>query len=434
MSNIDVSVVFADGTIRLPFCLYNASGPRSGTVEALQKVASSKSGAVLTKSATLLSQNGNPLPRTHHTSDGLASFNSEGLPNNGIDYYIASETMQSVMDCSTSKDKPYIVSLSGKCLADNLEMIRRIADAAATTATSTSAASSSASSTVTDDVTTLYKIASIELNLACPNVIGKPIIGYDMNQMNDTLQQVANVIQECNDKYQSTSTTGTIVPPLGIKLPPYLDFSHFHSVTEILNKYSFIVKYVVSINTVGNALCIDGQYMETPYICSNNGFAGLSGPAIKYTALANVRKLREWLLPTIDIIGVGGISTGQDVYDMILCGATACQVATIHWKEGPICFDRIYNELIMILQQKGYTNIQQVHNRLQLWSKDRANIARQQQYKHTRTTKAMSSSSDYSISNSYYTDSQFYKTMSIALIIVIAILISYEIRNLLPTE
>ncbi len=413
-SNIDVSASL--GNLKLPFCVYNASGPRSGTIEALQKIAASTSGAVLTKSATILPQEGNPLPRTYHAPDHMASFNSEGLPNKGIDYYIAADTRTAVMnETTTTAAKPYIVSLSGKCLEDNLEMIRRIA------------------AVQHNDATTTPKIASIELNLACPNVIGKPIIGYDMDQMAQTLQQVEQVMGECQNRYHST-----IVPPLGIKLPPYLDFSHFAQVTLLLNQYRDMISYVVSINTVGNALAIDGVDMETPHICSNDGYAGLSGPAVKYTALANVRKLRAGLDESMAVVGVGGIRTGQDVYDMMLCGATVCQVATQHWKEGSVCFDRIRDELIQILQQKGHTSIQQVYNQLQPYSKERATMARQQQQQLKQTNPTAANKNDNSSS---IDEVQFYKTLSIILIMALAILISYELKqrhlplsSLLPTE
>ena len=46
--------------VSLPTCVYNASGPRSGTGLALSKVASSEAGAVLAKSATCEAQTGNP--------------------------------------------------------------------------------------------------------------------------------------------------------------------------------------------------------------------------------------------------------------------------------------------------------------------------------------------------------------------------------------
>ena len=77
--------------IDLDCCIYNASGPRTGTVEALAKVGTSKSGVILSKSATLVAQSGNPLPRFINNIElgpGLCdgSLNSEGLPNSGIDY------------------------------------------------------------------------------------------------------------------------------------------------------------------------------------------------------------------------------------------------------------------------------------------------------------------------------------------------------------
>lgn len=79
------------GGIALECCIYNASGPRTGSVEALQKIGESSAGAILSKSATLVEQSGNPLPRFLNKislggkyTDG--SLNSEGLPNYGIDY------------------------------------------------------------------------------------------------------------------------------------------------------------------------------------------------------------------------------------------------------------------------------------------------------------------------------------------------------------
>lgn len=79
------------GGIQLRTCIYNASGPRSGSIEALEKIAASSAGAVLSKSATLVKQDGNPLPRfINKISLGPnyteGSVNSEGLPNLGIDY------------------------------------------------------------------------------------------------------------------------------------------------------------------------------------------------------------------------------------------------------------------------------------------------------------------------------------------------------------
>jgi dihydroorotate dehydrogenase (fumarate) len=323
----DVSLATTLAGIPLSTCVYNASGPRTGSAAALAKIAGSAAGAILTKSATVGSQTGNPQPRTWHAPDDQASMNSEGLPNSGIDYYINASTMEETLQgCpKNNNNKPYMVSISGKSLKDNLEMLDRIAKVPKDTI-----------------------IASVELNLACPNVIGKPIIAYDFEQMHMILKTIAD------KNYPFV---------LGLKLPPYLDGKQLQEAATVINDYSKMVRYVVCINTIGNALSVDAV-SEAPFIAANGGLAGLSGPAVKYTALANVRQMRQHLVSTIDVVGVGGMESGTDVFNMLLCGATAVQVGTCHWKEGPKCFDRICDELRQVLHSKGYCSVQDVIGKL----------------------------------------------------------------------
>ena len=332
---IMVSLKTTVAGIPMDCCIYNASGPRTGSAAALAKIAASKSGGVLAKSATVLKQIGNPQPRTWQSDD--ASLNSEGLPNSGIDYYLDETTIAESLGTS---GKPYMVSISGKTLDDNLLMIKRVIEVNKKTG----------------------KISCLELNLACPNIIGKPIIAYDFEQMKTVLSKVAAV-------------PGIQSLKLGVKLPPYFDGPHFEAAAAVLNAHKHIVAYVATINTIGNALALD-LVAEMPCISSNGGFAGLSGKAAKYTALANVRKMRLFLDKSIDVVGVGGIETGQDAFEHILCGATAVQVGTCHWREGPKCFDRIHDELVTLMEQKGYSKIDDFKGKLKDWSKEGANISR----------------------------------------------------------
>jgi dihydroorotate dehydrogenase (fumarate) len=75
-------------------------------------------------------------------------------------------------------------------------------------------------------------------------------------------------------------------------------------------------------------------------------------------------------------VGVGGVESGQDAFELILCGATAVQVGTCHWKEGSQCFDRICKELEQIMASKGYKSIDDFKGKLKEWSKEGADIAR----------------------------------------------------------
>ncbi|KAK1742068.1 dihydroorotate dehydrogenase (fumarate) [Skeletonema marinoi] len=347
---VDISVTLAG--VPLTSCVYNASGPRTGSSAAMSKIAKSASGGVLAKSATIASQKGNDLPRTWHEDNGKASLNSEGLPNSGIDYYIDPKTISETM--GESPTKPYMVSISGKNIADNLQMLQKI------------------SSTIESGS---VNIAAVELNLACPNIVGKPTIGYDFEQMEDVMKQVASLPCFSGSKP---------LFPLGVKMPPYFDRPHFEMAAAILNKYKHIVSYAASINTIGNALAID-YHAEMPVIRAKGGFAGLSGPAVKYTALANVKQMRELLDNSIDVVGAGGVQTGRDAFEMILCGATAVQVGTCHWTEGPGCFDRICDELKAIMKDKGYGNVEDFRGKLKEWSKEGVALSRQMKMKSKKS-------------------------------------------------
>ena len=316
------------GGIDVPCCIYNASGPRTGSTQPLQNVGQSAAGAILSKSATLLAQDGNPLPRYINKIDlgsegNEGSVNSEGLPNYGIDYYISKSHVAEM----NSFGKPYFVSISGLSLADNLEMLSRIFD--------------------TDGV------AAIELNLACPNIPGKPTIAYDFEQMEQVLDAV-------------TKLKNFKKKPLGVKLAPYFDMPHMELACKIISKYP--IAYVVCINTIGNALFVDVD-RECASITGKGGFGGLGGGYVKHTALANVKKISQTLhemcnRPDIDVVGVGGVYTGKDAFEMILCGAAAVQVGSCHWTEGPGCFKRIAGELEAIMKKKGYTSIQDFRGKI----------------------------------------------------------------------
>ena len=198
------------GGISLECCVYNASGPKSGHVSDLANVGKSRSGAVLSKSATLEKQSGNPLPRLKKIPLGGmcdGSINSEGLPNSGIDYYLST----AVLDGVAATGKPYIVSLSGLKVAHNVEMLGKI---------------------VTAHAAAPKNIAGVELNLACPNIPGKPTVALDFEQMDDVLNQVLG--------HKGFAQCGL---PLGIKLAPYFDGPHYDQAAAIINKHKGRIAY-----------------------------------------------------------------------------------------------------------------------------------------------------------------------------------------------
>ena len=298
-----LQTTFLDYTYENP--LMNASGVHCMTVEELTALENSAAGAFITKSATLAPREGNPEPR--YADVPLGSINSMGLPNNGVDYYL-----DYALKYQMNHEAPLFFSVAGTSVDENIALLQKIQDSDFQGIT--------------------------ELNLSCPNVPGKPQVAYDFPLTEKILMEVFQFFTK----------------PLGVKLPPYFDMAHFDQMAEILNK--FPLTYVNSINSIGNGLYIDPE-SDQVVIRPKEGFGGIGGEYVKPTALANVRAFATRLKPEIKIIGTGGILTGQDAYEHLLCGATMLQIGTQLQKEGPAIFERIAQELEAIMKKKGYQSI-----------------------------------------------------------------------------
>lgn len=183
----------------------------------------------------------------------------------------------------------------------------------------------------------------VELNLSCPNVPGKPQIAYDFETTESILSEVFSYFTK----------------PLGVKLPPYFDIVHFDQAAAVFNKYPLV--FVNCINSIGNGLVIED---ETVVIKPKNGFGGIGGDYVKPTALANVHAFYQRLNPSIQIIGTGGVKSGRDAFEHILCGASMVQIGTALHQEGPSIFERITNELKAIMIEKGYQSLEDFRGKL----------------------------------------------------------------------
>ncbi|CUS25230.1 LAQU0S41e00100g1_1 [Lachancea quebecensis] len=292
----------------------NASGVHCMSTRELDELKESKAGSYITKSSTTLSREGNPEPRYH--SVPLGSINSMGLPNEGFDYYLEYVLQYQKKN---PEDIPPFFSVAGMGLSENLELLRKIQDS--------------------------DYLGITELNLSCPNVPGKPQVAYDFEITKEILTKAFEFFKK----------------PLGVKLPPYFDFAHFDIMAKILNEYP--LAYVNCINSIGNGLYIDVE-TESVVIKPKDGFGGLGGEYVKPTALANVRAFYTRLNPSIKIIGTGGIRTGQDAFEHLLCGATMLQIGTELYKEGVSIFARLGKELEEIMEKKGYKSIEEFRGKL----------------------------------------------------------------------
>lgn len=292
-------------------CLMNAAGVACMTVEELEEVRQSAAGSFVTKTATLEARVGNPEPRYRDVP--LGSINSMGLPNQGIDYYL--DYLLSLQE--SQPERTFFLSLVGMSPDETHTLLKKVQNSG-------------------------FK-GITELNLSCPNVPGKPQIAYDF----ETTERILGEAFGYFDK------------PLGIKLPPYFDIVHFDQAAEVFNRHP--LKFVNCVNSIGNGMYIED---ESVVIRPKNGFGGIGGEYIKPTALANVHAFYQRLNPSIQIIGTGGVYTGRDAFEHILCGASMVQIGTALHQQGVEVFERVSLGLKAIMAKKGYEKLEDYKGKL----------------------------------------------------------------------
>lgn len=305
---MDLSTTIAG--ITFPSCFMNASGALCVTRDELLALGRSQSGAIVTKSMTVESRQGNPVPRYYGFSGG--SINSMGLPNLGYKAY--AELIPELKKFG----KPVIASVAGLCEDDFPTIAQAINEA---------------------------KPDLIEVNLSCPNIPGKPQIGYDTEASERLMKRVRKVI----------------TVPMGVKLPPYFDPAHHKLMGDAIGRCG--VDFLNLINSVGNGLVVNSE-TEAVVIKPKGGFGGLGGTIIKPVALANVRAFWKHFEGRMPIIGTGGVMNGVDAFEHFLCGASAVQIGTVLVEEGVEVFKRLDQELAACLDKKGYRSVAECRGKL----------------------------------------------------------------------
>ena len=292
-------------------CLMNAAGVACMTVEELEEVRQSAAGSFVTKTATLEARAGNPEPRYRDVP--LGSINSMGLPNQGIDYYL--DYLLSLQE--SQPERTFFLSMVGMSPDETHTLLKKVQNSG-------------------------FK-GITELNLSCPNVPGKPQIAYDFEATERILGEAFGYFDK----------------PLGIKLPPYFDIVHFDQAAEVFNRHP--LKFVNCVNSIGNGMYIED---ESVVIRPKNGFGGIGGEYIKPTALANVHAFYQRLNPSIQIIGTGGVYSGRDAFEHILCGASMVQIGTALHQQGVEVFERVSLGLKAIMAKKGYETLEDFKGKL----------------------------------------------------------------------
>lgn len=245
------------------------------------------------KGTTLHPRKGNPQPRIAEYEGGL--LNAVGLQNPGVDAVIAEELPR----LKKVFHKPVMANVSGFSLEEYVEVCRRL-DAC-------------------------EQVGWLEVNISCPNVHGG---GMSFGTDPQSAAQVTRAVRDAVKK------------PVIVKLSPNVtDIAQIAKACEDAGADA-----VSLINTV-LGMRID---LKTRRPLLANGTGGMSGPGIFPLALRMVWQVYEAV--HIPIVGLGGVSSAEDVLEMMLAGATAVEVGAANLVDPYAC-RRIVEDLPRVMRQ-----------------------------------------------------------------------------------
>jgi len=283
-----------------PTPIFTASGCAGSGKELSQFFPLTSLGAIVTKSIMIKPRSGRATPRMAETPSGM--LNSIGLQGPGIDLFLEND-----IPWLKEQGARIIVSIAGETVEDYAVLARKLRSVSG--------------------------ISALEVNISCPNVENRgQVFACDPVTAADAIAAVRRNIG------------GEL--PIIAKLSP--------DVTDIVS----IAKSVSDAGADGLALIntLLGMVIDTnsmrPKLSQKTG--GLSGPAIRPVAVRAIYQVRA-ALSDIPIVGMGGVASGRDAFELVLAGANAVSIGTATFGNPAAAMD-ITRELEEILIARGFNN------------------------------------------------------------------------------
>ena len=242
---------------------------------------------------------GNPTPRIAECTAGM--INAVGLQNPGVEQVIAEELpkLQKVFH------KPVMANVSGFCVSDYAETCAMLDGQ--------------------------QQVGWLEVNVSCPNVHGG---GMSFGVDPDAAAEVVRAVKAVTTK------------PVIVKLSP--------NVTDIVA----IAKACENVGADGISLIntLLGMRIDLrtrkPVIANKMG--GFSGPAVFPVAVRMVYQVAHAV--RIPVVGMGGVSSAEDVIEMMLAGATAVEIGTMNLID-PFACKKIIDDLPRVMERYNISSL-----------------------------------------------------------------------------
>ena len=260
------------GGVVLSSPFMTASGTAGHDIELNAYMPLNKLGATVAKSLFHEPWPGNPAPRVHLARGGM--MNAVGLQGPGVSAWVN----ESLPRCEQF-GVTVVASIWGRTVQEYVSAARQLAEAG-------------------------QRIAAIEINLSCPNLEGRSgIIAHDV----ELSARIVSEVAQC------------VTVPVWAKLSANTD-----RIVDVARGVSTSGAQAVTLINTMLGMQVD---VDTRRPTLGNGGGGLSGSSIHPIAVRAVHDVRV-ALPELDIIGVGGVSSGDDAIEMMMVGANAVQVGT----------------------------------------------------------------------------------------------------------
>ena len=251
------------------------------------------------KGTTLHPRFGNPTPRIAECSGGM--LNAVGLQNPGVDHVISHE----LPEMREFFHKKVMTNVSGFSIDEYVETCRKL--------------------------DSQEQIGWLEVNISCPNVHGG---GMSFGTDPKSAEAVTKAVKAVTTK------------PVIVKLTP--------NVTDIASMAKACeaggADGISLINTVLGMRIDLGR--RKPLLANKTG--GMSGPAIFPLAVRMVYQVYEAV--SLPIVGMGGVSSAEDVIELMLAGATAVEVGAANLADPFVC-QKIVSDLPAVMARYGIENL-----------------------------------------------------------------------------
>lgn len=305
MSNPCLATTFLGLDLKTP--LMGASGTFGFGLEYDDFLDFDNVGAIISKGITPLPRAGNPGVRIAETPAGM--LNCIGLENPGVDVFLK-EILPKVKAAYTT---PLIVNMSAGTVEEYGELAQKL------------------------DVP---GVAALEVNISCPNVKEGGIVFGTQPQ---AAAAVTRSVKENTKK------------PVIVKLSP--------NVTDITVMAKAVEEAGADAISLINTLTGMAIDIQTRKPLLGNITGGLSGPALKPIALRMVWQAAQAV--QIPILGLGGISSWQDVVEFMLAGASAVAIGAYNFVD-PCAMNTIAADLAAYCQKEGLANIGELVGALEI--------------------------------------------------------------------